>query len=85
MPCLFFARPFSTSPRLGPDEVMRTGAAGRPSSMHLLRSQFARRVAEGQIAQSLAAEVLVLREWFRREYPNAPCPAKKTTENGFDA
>ena len=75
--------PFSTSPRIGLDEVMRTGAAGRPSSMHLLRGRFARRVDEGQIAKSLAGEVRVLREWFQREYPNEPTPAKKTAENGL--
>lgn len=75
--------PFAPSAPVGADEVMRTGAPGRPSSMQVLRAEFARRVAEEQIAPSLAGEARALRDWFQREHPRAPCPAQTSTENGL--
>lgn len=64
-------------------EITKTGAAGRPSVMHILRNELAARCKAGKIEASLAEEARVLREWFKVRYPNLPCPAQKTTENGL--
>jgi hypothetical protein len=66
-----------------PAEITKTGAAGRPSVMHILRNELAARCKAGKIETSLAAEARVLREWLKVRYPRLPCPAQKTTENGL--
>jgi hypothetical protein len=66
-------------------EITKTGAAGRPSVMHILHNELAERCKAAKIETSLAAQVRVLREWFKVQYPRLPCPAQKTTENGLRA
>jgi hypothetical protein len=68
-----------------PLELAKTGAAGRPTVMHILRNELAERQKAGQIESSLAEQVRVLRQWFAKQYPNLPCPAPTTTGNGLRA
>jgi hypothetical protein len=75
--------PFALAENDDSVELTRTGAAGRPSVMHILRNEFAERGEAGKIETSLAAQARVLREWFKVQYPRLPCPAQKTTENGL--
>jgi hypothetical protein len=64
-------------------EVPKTGAAGRPSVIHILRDELAERCRAEKIETSLAEQVRVLLKWFRTRYPKWPCPAQTTTENGL--
>jgi hypothetical protein len=68
-----------------PPETMKTGAAGRPSVMHLLRNELTKRHREGRTEASLAAQAEVLRRWVTEQHPSLPCPAQTTTENGLRA
>jgi hypothetical protein len=64
-------------------EIVKTGAAGRPSAMHVLRTELAERGKAGKIEISLAEQARVLRQWFGAQYPKLPCPAQTTTENSL--
>lgn len=59
----------------------RTGAPGRPSSMHLVRQEHARRLQAGKAEASLAAEARYLARWLRDTHPGEPPPTQKTIEN----
>jgi hypothetical protein len=62
--------------------TMPTGAPGRPSKgMHLIWTEFERRLAENACKPSLREEASVLLQWFRREYPVRQPPTVKTIEN----
>src|SRR4051812_29977556 len=50
-----------------PSPVPRSGAEGRPSSMHLVLAEFERRCAEGQCAPTLAGEAQGLVDWWNRQ------------------
>lgn len=58
-----------------------TGAPGRPSGMHLVEREHARRCAEGRALGPVAQEAAELAAWFRRAHPDAPPPTAKTIEN----
>ena len=58
-----------------------TGAPGRPTSMHLVESEFHRRAEEGLIASTLVEESKQLSEWLKRTYPKAPPATPKTIRN----
>lgn len=77
--------PFTIPDGDSPAELMRTGAAGRPSVMSILRSEFTERCKAGEIEHSLAKQVRVLREWFSTRHPQLPVPAQTTTENSLRA
>lgn len=66
-----------------------TGTPGRPSSMHLVEREHARRCAEGEAegeAQGpVAREAAHLAEWLRAAHPEAPPPTAKTIENRIRA
>jgi hypothetical protein len=77
--------PFTMPEGDRPAELTRTGAAGRPSVMYILRNELAERCKAGEIEPSLAEQVRVLREWFSTRHPQSPVPAQTTTENSLRA
>lgn len=58
-----------------------TGAPGRPSGMHLVEREHARRCAEGRALGPVAREAAQLAAWFRAAHPEAPPASAKTIEN----
>lgn len=75
--------PFTLVEGGDPAEVPKTGAAGRPTVMHVLRDELAERCRAGKIETSLAEQMRVLLGWFQTRYPKWPCPAQTTTENSL--
>ena len=67
--------------RLNPKDVTRTGAPGRPTCMHIIQPEFRRRVENGEIEPTLAAQSKVLAAWFEKSYPDLPRPTPKTIAN----
>jgi hypothetical protein len=55
--------------------IFRTGAPGRPSSMHLISAEFERRRDGDACELSLAKEARALHAWFCGKYPKAPHPS----------
>lgn len=66
-----------------PELVLRTGTAGRPSSMHLVHPEHRRRIAAGEAHASLAAEARYLQGWLKQTHPEAPLPGVKALENAI--
>ena len=64
----------------GPDTV-KTGAPGRPSSMHIIEAEFQRRKESGSVAESLNSESAQLEAWFKKQYPDKPPVTAKTIAN----
>jgi hypothetical protein len=64
-----------------PDTSDRTGAPGRPSSMHLVEAEFDRRVSAGESWKSKLAVADDLAAWLRREHPRMPKLTSKTILN----
>jgi hypothetical protein len=62
-----------------------TGTPGRPSSMHIIETEFQRRAVEDSLASSLAAEANFLTAWFKQKYPDYPPITPKTIENRLRA
>ena len=60
---------------------LRKGAPGRPSAMQLVEAEFARRVAEGQLEDTITEQSRVLSEWLTQEHPLAARLTAKTVEN----
>ena len=60
-----------------------TGAPGRPTSMHLIKSEFERRAMAGRLLEKLRAESVALRGWFVAQHQDAPPPSVKTIENNI--
>jgi hypothetical protein len=63
----------------------RTGAPGRPSSMHLVEAEYRARWARGEIEVSMSAEAEKLAEWFEQTYPTLPRPTAKTIRTRLGA
>ena len=69
---------------LGLDDHMPTGLPGRPSKgIEIIRAEFERREAAGEIAASLAAESRALADWYHRAYPLRDRPSPKTIGNNI--
>ena len=70
------------TPSVEPDPY-RTGAAGRPTCMHLILAEFDRRAEANDIeaGQKVSAEARSLREWAMANHPTAPIPSADTIEN----
>lgn len=66
-----------------PAPVLRTGAAGRPSSMHLVHPEHRRRIEAGEAHASLAAEARHLHGWLKQTHPEAPLPGVKALQNAI--
>jgi hypothetical protein len=66
-------------------DSVRTGAPGRPSSMHLVVSEHERRLAEGIASVAVMAESEHLAAWLKQTYPDAPPLTPKTIRNKIAA
>jgi hypothetical protein len=64
--------------------LSRSGAAGRPSSKHLVENELIRRLeSDQQPADSLKAEAESLSDWLKFKHPNEARMTAKTIENAF--
>ncbi len=63
----------------------RSGAPGRPTSMHLVEAEFDARCARSEVAASLAKEAEYLTDWLKRAHPSAPTLTAKTIKNNLRA
>jgi hypothetical protein len=62
----------------------RTGAPGRPTSMHHIVAEFERRrAAKVPLADTLKAEAAALADWFARNHEDSPVPKVGTVENNI--
>jgi hypothetical protein len=61
-------------------ELYRTGAPGRPTSMHLVKREFQQRVAVADWP-TLRAAATELFLWLREKHPTAPALERKSIEN----
>jgi hypothetical protein len=65
--------------------AIRTGASGRPSAMHLVRAEFERRVALGQLEGTVTAQSEVLASWLPSAHPGAAPAKAKSIRNNLGA
>ena len=65
--------------------ALRTGAPGRPSSMHLVEAEFSARCERNVVAASLTAEADLLVAWLKNEHPSVPPLTAKTIKNKLRA
>jgi hypothetical protein len=75
----------SATPRGESASPGRTGAPGRPTSMHLIEAEHAARWDRGEAASSVAAESRALQAWFKLAHPHSPPPTSDTIENKIRA
>lgn len=68
-----------------PPATIRTGAPGRPTSMHLIRAEHDRRIKAGLALRRVIDEASHLAAWLSAEHPTAPQPTPKTIANGIRA
>lgn len=61
----------------------RSGAPGRPSSMHLIEAEFERRISMGLVLPRIGQEAEVLCTWLINTHPNCPRPTAKTIRNNL--
>jgi hypothetical protein len=67
------------------DVLFRTGAPGRPTSMHLIEAEFERRQSGSELKPSLAMEAEFLHRWLKTTYPGAPSASPRTIEGKIRA
>jgi hypothetical protein len=60
---------------------LRSGAPGRPTSMHLVQAELDRRIAAGNSWPTKAAGADELRNWLQHEHPTVPRLTAKTIKN----
>jgi hypothetical protein len=65
--------------------IYRTGAPGKPTSMHLVEAEFRARCDRGEAKPTIGDEAEILAEWLRRTHPNAPPLTPKTVKNQLRA
>ena len=65
--------------------TLRSGAPGRPTSMHLVQAEFTARCARSEVAASLAEEAQYLAEWLKSAHPSAPGLKVKSIKNNLRA
>jgi hypothetical protein len=61
----------------------RTGAPGRPTSMHLVTQEYHARWERGDILDSIGKEAEALSRWLTNTYPTAPKLTAKTIANNL--
>jgi hypothetical protein len=61
--------------------VTKTGAPGRPSSMHLVEREYRARGDRGDTNARIGEEAKVLSEWLQTTHPDAPRLTPKTIAN----
>jgi hypothetical protein len=64
-----------------PFEAPRTGAPGRPSSMHLVEAEFEARCARDEVAETITEEAEFLANWLKSEHPTLPQLKAKSIRN----
>lgn len=64
-------------------DIARTGGAGRPTIMHIIKSELVARAERGELKLTLAAESEFLRDWAAEKHPNAPTPTAKAIQNSL--
>lgn len=70
-------------PLSGPETTYRTGVAGRPTSKDLVKREMQRRAEKGDLSSSLAAEIRKLRDWLKRQHPDAPQLTQSALQNAL--
>jgi hypothetical protein len=65
------------------DSMTHTGAAGRPSAMHLVEREMEKRAAEGRSASKLSEEARQLSEWMKVEHRSLRAPTPKAISNSL--
>ena len=73
-------RDFLEKPQEFSNEI-RSGAPGRPSSVHLVKAEYERRYKAGTLEKETAAVARSLRSWLIHEYPSAPQLTEKSIKN----
>ena len=61
--------------------IVSTGAAGRPTSWHLVKAEAERLIGQTDYPKTLRAFSDQLAEWLKRNYPKAPSMTPKAIEN----
>jgi hypothetical protein len=61
----------------------RTGAAGRPTSMHLIEREMRSRAANGHLALTLSEETEILSQWLSDAHPDMPPVKPKSMGNSL--
>ena len=65
--------------------IIRTGAAGRPTPIHLVMAEHRSRLVSGSAEDSVTAESERLAEWLKESHPNLPQLTAKTIRNNIAA
>jgi hypothetical protein len=81
LPSLFGDKFWNSQGRKLDEASFRSGAPGRPSSMHLVRVEAERRKDDIPAYSSLASFADDLLIWLKRTHPTAPNLTRKTVEN----
>jgi hypothetical protein len=63
----------------------QTGAPGRPTSKHLVLSEYARRSAVGEVCTAIKDEAIYLAAWLAQSYPQMASMAPRSVENAIRA
>lgn len=66
-----------------PPPMTSTGVAGRPTSLHLIQPEHARRLALGEAQEKVSKEAEHLAAWLVAQHPEAPRMTAKTIENAI--
>lgn len=74
---------FSASIVQDSNEIVRTGVAGRPTSINLISAEHRRRLKSDEAHESVAEEARYLASWLKKEHPSAPPATPKTIENSI--
>ena len=61
--------------------IIRTGAPGRPSPMHLVLEEHQKRIERGEIKREVSREAKHLEHWFKNAHPGWPQPKAGSIEN----
>jgi hypothetical protein len=75
--------PYSKEPSPRSTVIFETGAQGRPSSMHLIKSELQAQADRGEIKLSLGRQAENLALWLRSTYPGAPAAGVRAIKNGI--
>lgn len=67
------------------EEAARSGAVGRPTSMHLVHAEHRRRLAEGIALEKVSAESALLADWLASRHPEMPRAGAGAIENAIRA
>jgi hypothetical protein len=78
-----YPRPTNQGGEAPESEVTSTGAPGRPTSMHLVLAEFARRHKAGQTEPSRTGEGEALAAWLKKKHSKCPQPTAKTISNNL--